>query len=136
MPGNQVKHRLQNLVLERRGLTRRPQGRLVPALAQSEIDAIYTPRTQPFVRNRVNPLLTISMQLLEYRFNTPIEKLLAPHLPLNVVADRLGIDFTTVSKWRGILGLRKGTNGTTGSGRLPQLDPGPSSIDPGGWAAS
>lgn len=57
---------------------------------------------------------TLTMRLLEREFGVPIEDLL--HVPLygrlEPIAERLGIDISTVSKWRLKLGLREPRIGT------------------------
>lgn len=79
---------LQDLVLKRRGLQRAGRGRLVT-----------TPVPPPDGRK------TLAMRILESKFSMPIEALLQGGT-LQEVADKLGIDFTTVSLWRKRLGLR------------------------------
>lgn len=46
------------------------------------------------------------MLAIEARYKRPIEELLDPRLPLAVVSIQLGVEQSTVSKWRKRLGLR------------------------------
>ena len=83
----QIKQRLQEQILKHRGLK----------------PASYTGLEE----NTVPPdgIKTLTMRQIEARFGIPIEELLMEG-SLNQVARRLGIDFTTVSRWRERLGLR------------------------------
>lgn len=49
---------------------------------------------------------TTLMLAIEARYKRPIEELLDPRLPLAVVSIQLGVEQSTVSKWRKRLGLR------------------------------
>ena len=48
------------------------------------------------------------MLLVEERFGKPVEELIAGPTPIKEVAARLGIDLTTVCKWRQKLHLNTG----------------------------
>ena len=83
-----IKQQLRQEILKRRGLAKGRAGHLV----QSQPAQLRTD-------------LTTAMQLLELQHGKPIEVLLAPHLSVRLVGRRLGINYSTVSKWRNQLGL-------------------------------
>ena len=84
----QIKLRLQEQILKHRGLK----------------PASYTGLEETTVPPP-DGIKTLAMRQIEARFGVPIEELLMEG-SLNQVARRLGIDFTTVSRWRERLGLR------------------------------
>lgn len=53
------------------------------------------------------PGVSAIMYQIELRKGLPIEQLLNPQASLEDVAKDLGVDFTTVSKWRKRFGLRE-----------------------------
>lgn len=83
-----IKRRLQAQVLKRRGL--------VP------LDYSGLQSTKPIP---ITPGRTLAMRLIEAQFGVPIEQLLRDGT-LAEVGRVLGIDESTVSKWRLLLGLR------------------------------
>jgi hypothetical protein len=58
-------------------------------------------------RVSTDPRKTLTMRLLEDKFDLPMEQILMEG-DLKEVGDRLGIHISTVSKWRLRLGLRDG----------------------------
>jgi len=82
---------LRRRILKKRGLEEHSYGRLV------EVDRpdLIIPENR-----------TMRMVRIELEQGKPLEELLMDG-DLNEVANRLGIDFTTVSKWRLRLGLRR-----------------------------
>lgn len=83
-----IKHRLRDQILKRRGLQ------------PTEYTGLEETSVPPS-----DGVKTLTMRQIEARFNRPIEDLLVEG-NLNQVANRLGVDFTTVSRWRERLGLR------------------------------
>lgn len=83
-----IKGRLQDGILKRRGLSPSTQGGLRRTKAPP-----------------ADPNKTLAMRLLEAQFEVPIEVLLQEG-SLAEVGALLGIDESTVSKWRLVLGLR------------------------------
>lgn len=84
-----IKSRLRDSILKRRGMeTDRYTG-------LKKVASIPPP----------DGIKTLAMRQIEARFDTPIEELLMEG-ELSEVAYKLGVHFTTVSKWRERLGLR------------------------------
>ena len=88
------KERMRQQLLARRGLTRVGQGHL-ESLPPLELVPEF-----PGAEHK-----TLAMRLIEQRFGVPIEELLVEGA-LQEVGTLLGIDQSTVSKWRKLLGLR------------------------------
>jgi len=86
--GKSAKAKLQEQILRQRGL----ENRAYKGLATEELPPPDSGKT-------------LAMRLMEARFGTPIAVLLSPGT-LKEVATFLGIDESTVSKWRLRLGLR------------------------------
>lgn len=84
----QFKERVRREVLRKRGLVRAGHGRLESAPDEP-----------------TDPNKTLAMRLIEARLGVPIEESLMAG-SLEEVAKLLGINETTVSKWRLRLGLR------------------------------
>lgn len=85
------KERIRRDLLKKRGLVRTGYGHI-----EDKPDVPHDPRK------------TLAMRLLEAQFDCPIEELLVLG-GIREVGNRLGIDSSTVSKWRLRLGLRNGT---------------------------
>jgi len=81
-------------LLARRGLARVGQGHLESL-----------PPLEPAPEFPSDTHKTLAMKLVERRFGVPIEELLVEGM-LQEVGTLLGIDQSTVSKWRKLLGLR------------------------------
>ncbi len=82
------KERVRRRILKERGLVRTGQGHLAPETKEPD-----------------DPNKTLAMRLIEARLGEPIEELLMRG-SIKQVGEELGIDETTVSKWRLRLGLR------------------------------
>jgi len=90
MPGLGFKERIRRDILAKRGLERVGKGHIED-----------TPTLPP------DPCKTRLMELLEDKHGLPMETLLILGT-LEEVGARLGVDQSTVSKWRLRLGLREG----------------------------
>lgn len=88
--GKSIRTKIQESILKQRGLE------TVPHTLSKKIKVV-TPNT------------TLAMRLLEEQYSTSIESLVK-HGTLKEVSEFLGIDETTVSKWRLRLGLRTKAN--------------------------
>ena len=88
-----IKQQLRQEILRQRGLVKGKGGKL-------KFNTIM-----PF-KGSTNSSLTLAMRLLEEVHQQSIEDLLAVHLPLRRVARNLGVDVSTVSKWRTRLGMQ------------------------------
>ena len=82
------KERIRQRILKNRGLVRTGQGHLAPEPKEPD-----------------DPNKTLAMRLIEDKHGAPIEELLMQG-SIKQVGEDLGIDETTVSKWRLRLGLR------------------------------
>ena len=87
--GKSIKSKVQEAILKGRGLEVAPAG-LVKRVHKELSD---------------RPSTTLAMRLLEEQYGTSIESLIR-HGTIKEVAEFLGIEESTVSKWRLRLGLR------------------------------
>ena len=87
---SRIKERIKRDILAKRGLEPGEYGKPIPV-------SINLPKGDH---------KTLTMKLIEKQLGLPLEVLLMDG-DLNSIADRLGIHFTTVSKWRLRLGLRE-----------------------------
>lgn len=92
--------KLREDVLSRRGMLKKGYGKL--AVTDSDV-AIPRPLLEPGEDREGK---TILMLALERVWNTDIDSLLDPLRSIREVGEKLGIDESTVSKWRLMRGLR------------------------------
>lgn len=93
-----AKQRIRADILKRRGLRVGKYSRIEPDVVDRQSMNLST-----------DPSKTLAMKLIEEALGTDIKEMLASGT-LGEVAEMLGVDKSTVSKWRLRLGLRKGNN--------------------------
>lgn len=98
--------KLREETLRRRGLLRKGYGKLVRGDAEggAPVDVVESIHGSTLPEDREGK--TILMLTLERLFNTDIDSLLDTSRPIKEVGEKLGINESTVSKWRLMRGLR------------------------------
>ena len=91
-----AKQRIRADILKRRGLVAKKYGQVEPV--------VLPPIRTPLAGARNGK--TLAMRLIEGELNMPIEEVLSTGT-LGEVSEMLGVDKSTISKWRLKLGLRE-----------------------------